>query len=216
MGRRAFIAIAVLAACSTLASAAEVIDRIVATVDRRAVLQSELYEAIAFECLQAGRPLRDVSSDERKQTLERLIDQELVAAQMRASSFVPATPEEIAGRVRELRDSVAAWKSDSGWHAALDAYGLSEDDVKERTAVQVNLLRYLDLRFRPQVHVDERAIENYYRSHLVPQVRQSGSPAPPLNQVSSRIEQLLVEQRMNELQDRWVRSLREQAEIQVR
>jgi hypothetical protein len=93
---------------------------------------------------------------------------------------------------------------------------LTEEDVEERTAMQVNLLRYLDLRFRPEVHIDQRAIENYYREQLLPQLRKAGAPEPPLPQVAPTIEQLLVEQRLNELQSQWVRTLRLQAEIHVR
>jgi hypothetical protein len=98
----------------------------------------------------------------------------------------------------------------------LAAYGLSEEDVAERTAIQVNLLRYLDLRFRSQVHISSRAIENYYRDQLLPQLRRTGAVEPPLQQVAAKIEQLLTEQRLNELQSQWVRTLRLQAGVQVR
>ena len=135
---------------------------------------------------------------------------------MRTSSFVPATPEEIAGRVRELRRTGPAWKTDDGWRAALAAYGLTEEDVGERMAVQVDLLRYLDLRFRPEIHIDRRAMENYYRERLLPEMRGAGWSDVPFEQVAPKIEQLLIEQQLNELQDRWVRGLRLQAEIQVR
>jgi hypothetical protein len=80
----------------------------------------------------------------------------------------------------------------------------------------VNLLRYLDLRFRPEIRIDPRAIENYYREQLLPQLRKAGAPEPPLQQVAPTIEQLLAEQRLNELQSQWVRTLRLQAEIHVR
>ncbi len=201
---------------AALCSATELIDRIVATVNRHPILQSEWEEALEFECLSNGRSLAAVTPEDRKQTLERLIDQELVAEQMRASSFVPATDEEIAARVRELREAVPAWKTDDGWRAALDAYGLTDDDVLERTAVQVNVLRYLDLRFRREIHITPRAIENYYREQLLPQLQRTGAAEPPLQQVTAKIEQLLVEQRLNELQSQWVRTLRLQADIQVR
>ncbi len=215
-GRRAWFAMAVVLAGSGLCCMAVVIDRIVATVNRHAILESEWDEAVGFECLLNGRPLKDVTPGDRRQTLERLIDQELMAEQMRASSFVPATPEEIAGRVRELRQTVPAWKTDDGWRAALAGCGLTEEDVEERTAVQVNLLRYLDLRFRHEIRIDQRAIENYYREQLLPQLGKAGAPEPPLQQVAPTIEQLLVEQRLNELQSQWVRTLRLQAEIHVR
>ncbi len=216
-GRRgALLAVAVALAGFGLRSTAEVIDRIVATVNRHAILASEWDEAVSFECLVNGRPLKDVTPDERRQTLERLIDQELIAERMRTSSFLPATLEEIAGRVRELRQTVAAWKTDDGWCAALAGYGLTEEDVEERTAVQVNLLRYLDSRFRYQIRIDPRRIENYYREQLLPQLRKAGAPEPPLPQVAPMIEQLLVERRLNELQSQWVRTLRLQGEIHVR
>jgi peptidyl-prolyl cis-trans isomerase SurA len=215
--RRLWIAcLMLLLTGSGLRSTAEIIDRIVVTVNRHPILQSEWEEAVGFECLSSARSLAAVTPEDRRQTLERLIDQQLIAEQMRASSFVPATDEEIAARVRELRESVLAWKTDEGWSAALNAYGLSDDDVVERTAVQVNLLRYLDLRFRQQVHISPRAIENYYREQLLPQLRRAGAAEPPLQQVTGRIEQLLVEQRLNELQSQWVRTLRLQADIQVR
>ena len=212
---RRTLCVVVVAGCSLL-STAEVLDRIVATVNRHAILQSEWDEAIAFECLVNGRPPQEVTADSRIQTLERLIDQELIAEQMSASAFVPAAAEDIAGRVRELRQVVPAWKTDDGWGAALASYGLTEEDVQERTAVQVNLSRYLDLRFRPEIHIERRAMEDYYRQQLLPQMRAAGWPNTPFEQVAPKIEQLLIEQRMNELQDEWLRSLRLQGDIQVR
>lgn len=206
----------VVVAGGSLLSTAEVVDRIVATVNRRAILESELDETVRFECLLNSRPLQSVSSDDRAATLQRLIDQALIEEQMRASSFVSAKPEEITARVRELRQTVPAWKTDEGWRAALAAYGLTEEDVEERTAVQVNTLHYLDLRFRPEIHIDRRAMESYYRERLLPEMRAAGWSNVPFEQVAPKIEQLLIEQRLNELQDRWLRGLRLQGDIQVR
>jgi len=214
--RRAWLALFLVLSGSALGARAEVVDRIVATVNRRAILASEWDEAVRFECLLNRRPLKDVTEADRIATLERLVDQELIAEQMRASSFVPATPEEVAGRVHELRQTVPAWRTDDGWRAALAAYGLTEEDAEERTAIQLNVLRYLDLRFRPEVHIDRRAMENYYREHLLPEMRSAGWSDVPFEQVAPKIEQLLIEQQLNELQDRWVRGLRLQADVQVR
>ena len=210
------LAVAVVLAGSGLCLRAQVIDRIVATVNRHAILESELDEAVWFECLMDGRQLKDVTSGDRMQMLERLIDQALIEEQMRASSFVPASLEEIDSRVLELRQTVPTWKTDVGWSAALVAYGLSEEDVKERMAIQVNLLHYLDLRFRPEIHIERRAMENYYRQQLLPEMRAAGWPDTPFEQVAPKIEQLLIEQRLNELQDQWARALRLQGDVRVR
>jgi hypothetical protein len=214
--QRAWWLLAVIVAGCGLCPAEQTVDRIVATVNRHAILASEWEEALGFECLVNGRPLQDFTPADQNQTLQRLIDQELIAQQMRATSYVPPTAGEIGNRVRDLRNTQPAWKTDEGWRAALDACGLSEADVEERVEVQVNLLRYIDLRFRPEIRIDQRAIANYYRQQLLPQLQRAGSPQPPLNQVAPMIEQLLLEQRMNQLQNQWLRTLRSQAEIQMR
>jgi len=216
VARRTLMVAALLLAGSGLCQAAEVIDRIVATVNGDVILESEWDEAVRFEFLVSGRPLKEVTTGDRRLTLERLIDQALIREQMRASSFVPATPEEVAAHVGELRQTVPAWKTDDGWRAALAAYGLTEEDVEERTAVQVNVLRYLDLRFRPEIHIERRAVENYYRQRLLPEMRAAGWSDVPFEQVAPKIERLLTEQRLNELQDQWVRSLRLQGDIRIR
>jgi hypothetical protein len=214
--QRAWWLLAVIVAGCGLCPAEQTVDRIAAIVNRHAILASEWEEALGFECLVNGRPLPDFTPADHNQTLQRLIDQELIAEQMSATSWAPATAEEIASRVRDLRNTQPAWKTDEGWRAALAACGLTGDDVEERVAVQVNLLRYLDRRFRPEVRIDQRAIETYYREQLLPQLRRAGSPQPPLNQVAPMIEQLLVEQQINQLQSQWLRTQRSQSEIQVR
>jgi SurA N-terminal domain len=214
--RHAWLTVALILAGSRLYSSAEVIDRIVATVNRHAILKSEWEEAVRFECFINVRPLNDVTVDDRKQTLERLIDQQLIADQMRSGSFTPAGPEEIARRVLELRETVPSWKHDDDWRAALAVYGLTQEEVQERIAVELNLSRYLDQRFRSQIHIEPRAIENYYHQQLLPELQRAGAPQPPLPQVSSRIAQILIEQRMNQLETQWLRTLRLQADIRIR
>jgi hypothetical protein len=195
---------------------AAVVDRIVATVNHRAVLESEWDEAVRFESFMNGRSLKEVTAAERKQTLERLIDQTLIEEEMRNSSYTPLPMEEVTKRIRELREAVPAWKTEEGWRAGLAAFGLSQQDVEERVAAEANVLRYLDLRFRPEIHIDRRAVERYYLEQLVPELHRSGAAEVPLQQVSAKIEQVLIAQRFNEIQNQWVRALRAQAEINVR
>jgi len=61
--------------CVQLARAGEVIDRIVATVNGRIVLESDWDDALCYEALLNGRPLSQFTSDERRAVLDRLIDQ---------------------------------------------------------------------------------------------------------------------------------------------
>ncbi len=209
------VLLCLLAGCGCVL-ASGVVDRIVVIVNRHAILQSEWEESVRFEALMNGRPLKEITPEERKQALERLIDQELIEEQKLASNYVPATAAEVAARIHELRESVPGWRTDAGWNAALASYGLSGQDVMERTQVQLNLLRYIDLRFRPEIHVDHKAVENYYVEQLVPELHRSGAALVPLQQAAPKIEQLLVEQRLTDIQNHWVSVLRSQARIEMR
>ena len=59
------------------ARAGQVIDRIVATVNGRIILQSDWDEALSYESLLSGRALSFFTDEDRRAVLDRLIDQEL-------------------------------------------------------------------------------------------------------------------------------------------
>src|SRR5437016_10305658 len=71
----------ILAASTGLARPAEVIDRIVATVNGHVILQSDWDDAVRLEALAEGRALNQITDQDRSRALDRLIDQELVREQ---------------------------------------------------------------------------------------------------------------------------------------
>lgn len=197
------------------AQAGEVIDRIVATVDHRIILESEWHEAVRFECFMDGRPV-PVSAEERGKSLERLIDRSLILEQMQSAAFPRSTAEEIARRVAEVRNQNPAWKTEEGWRAGLESYGLSEQDIAEHIATQIDVLRYVDQRFRPAIYIDKRSIESYYRDRLLPELNRAGARQVPLREVSAKIQEILLQQRIEELFAAWLRNLRDQIGVQLR
>src|SRR5579863_3832594 len=83
--------------------AGEVIDRIVATVNGHIILQSDWNDALRYEAFVDGRTLDQLPPGEYKAALDRLIDQELLQEQMRASDFPHAGDEEVSARIFEIR-----------------------------------------------------------------------------------------------------------------
>src|SRR5580765_3166695 len=75
--------------------AGEVLDRIVITVNGHAILQSDWQDEVRYESFVAGRTLQDVTPQDRKSALDRLIDQELLREQMNPEESRPTTPEEV-------------------------------------------------------------------------------------------------------------------------
>jgi peptidyl-prolyl cis-trans isomerase SurA len=196
------------------ARAGDVLDRIVATINGHVILQSDWMDAQRYEAFVDGRP-PDQAPEDPKAVLDKLIDQELLREQMRASDFPHATDEEIAKRVQEIRKQYPDAETEQGWKDALARYGLTEEELKRRVAHEFDVLRLVDSRLRPNVTIDSKTIESYYNQELLPQLRRSGAPAVALTEASPRIKEILTQQKMNELLVAWLQNLRSGSEIRT-
>jgi len=193
--------------------AGDVLDRIVASVNNHIILQSEWQDAVRYEAFVAGRRLDQVQAGDRKAALDRLIDQELLREQMRSSGFPHADSEEVEKRIREIRKQYPGAENESGWQAALAHYGLTENELKKRVALQVDLMGLVDARLRPNVVIDSKSIESYYNQEFLPQLRQSGAQQVPLAEVTPKIKELLTQQKMNQMLMAWLQDLRSGSRI---
>jgi hypothetical protein len=194
---------------------AEVIDRIVATVNGHIILQSDWDEALCYEALLNGRPLNQFSDDDRRAVLDRLIDQELLGEQMKSAYFQRASESEAAARVAEARKLYPEAATAEGWQRVLGRFGLSEKDLVVHVQQQIDLMRLVDARLRPAVQIDSKTVEAYYRDRFVPQLRQSGAGDVPLADVSAKIRELLTQEKVNELMVSWLQSLRSESKVSV-
>ena len=205
-------AVAVLA-LGLVAQAGEIIDRVVATVNRHIILLSDWEDAIRYEAFVGGRPLDHVTAEDRKAALDRLIDQELLREQVRAFDSLRASPEEVAKRIEEIRKQYPGAETDPGWRAALAGYGLTDDGLKLRVGEQIELMRLVEARLRPTITIDSNSIESYYNQELLPQLRQSGAQDVPLAEATPQIKELLTQQKVNQLLTGWLQDLRAGSEI---
>ena len=209
--RLRLVLLALLAVAS--AHASDVIDRIVATVNGRVILQSDWDDAVCYEAFAEARPLDQVTPADRKAALDRLIDQELLREQMPPTE-IRATAEEIQKRVQEIRQKYSG-ADEGAWRAALQRYGLREKELEARVALQLDVMRLVDARLRPTVQIDSRSIESYYQETLIPQLRQAGSKEVPLAEVTPKIKELLTQQKMNQLLVAWLQNLRAESNIRT-
>lgn len=155
-------------------SQAEIVDRIVATVNGQIILLSDWEDALRYEAFSNMRSLDGLSPADRKSVLDRLIDQELLREQLRAGDAEPASQEDVEKRVAEIRKQYPEAETELGWRALLDRYRLTEESIRNRVGVELELMRLVDARLRPSVSVDSKSIESYYNQELLPQLRQSG------------------------------------------
>lgn len=197
------------------AQTGEVIDRIVATVNGHIILQSDWDEALRYEALLDGRTPGQFSDDDRRGTLDRLIDQELLGEQIKSALFQHASESEAASRIADARKQYPEASTEAGWQAVLARFQLTEKDVLAHVQQQIDLMRLVDAHLRPSVQIDSRTIEAYYRDQFVPQLKQAGAGAVPLDQVTNKIRELLTEQKVNELLVSWLQTLRSESRLSL-
>jgi len=191
-------------------SAADVIDRIVATVNQHIVLQSDWDDELDYEAFTAGKPLQQFTAEERRAALDRLVDQELLRQQMPDNDPQLETSEQdINARLEEVRQQSPAAETDQAWHALLARYNLSEDDLRKHVVMQVKILRLIDEHLTSTIQIDDKNIEDYYTQTFLPQLRQKGAKEPSLAEVTPKIRELLTQQKLNAALKEWMQNLRD-------
>lgn len=196
-----------------------VLDSVVAVVNRQPILASELDEEMRLFVLDPGRAGRQ--SLTRQRALELLISRTLIQQQIRREDLPAAqpTPDEISSRLAEMRKELPACvhqncSTETGWKTFLAAHDLTPDRVDAYFRMRIEILRFIEQRFRPGIRISQQDIENYYRDTLLPQYS-PGETVPPLERVSPRIEEVLLQQQVTVLFDEWLTNLRKQGDVEV-
>jgi len=211
-GKGIYILLAMLLGALAL-SAGEVLDRVVATVNGHPILLSDVSDELRYECLLSGREPAQCDLAQTGQALDRLLDQELLREQMGDSQIKPPRAEEVEKQIESLKADLLRGHPRESWETLLSGYGLSEKFIQQRISGELRELVFLDARFRPAIQVTPEEIERYYKEQVVPRVKE-GDPMG-LAQATGKIREILVQDKMNQMLDSWLETLRRQAQIHL-
>jgi hypothetical protein len=196
-----------------------ILDRVVAVVNNQAILASDLDDEIRLSVLDPGGGGLGVLTRER--ALDQLISRTLIQQQIRDEDMQSVEPSaaEVDARLAEIRREIPACvrqncASEAGWRAFLAAHGLTAERVLAYLRYRIEILRFIEQRFRQGIQIPPQDIQTYYNETLLPQYAK-GEAIPPLDQVAPRIQEILLQQRVNVLFDGWLENLRKQGEIEV-
>lgn len=208
---RIFLLIAAALLMTLPVRAGELLDQVVVTVNGNPLLQSDWDQEIRYEEFMADRPLGSSSQQDRESALNRLIDQELLREQMHGAEFKAVTADDIEQQLRLLQSQYAEQHANVTWSAALAKYKFSEAEIRNRIELELNQLHLIDERLRPSVEIDPSEVESYYKEKIAP--KNSASQSVSFSEAQPKIRELLIQQKINQLLDSWLASLRTQAKI---
>jgi hypothetical protein len=171
------------------------IDRIVARVDTDIILLSDV------RALERYQQLVDGKSETDTQVLDRLIDQWVVRNEADTAQFPRPTPDSIDKGVERVQKS---FTSPEEYEAKKKDVGLTDGDVRSMVASQLYLSNYLDSRFRPSVHVEQKDIQEFYEKAVIPRAQARGQEAPSLDAAKEVIRDALIQKGIDEQAERWL------------
>lgn len=216
-------AVATLGVCASTATAqtqkSAVLDRVVAVVNNQAILESDVQNELHLYALDPERGRRRTLSAQR--ALQLLISRTLIQQQIGQGNVPvpPPTDEGVKTRLQSLREQlpacvIAKCKTDAGWARFLDENGLTEAEVEDYLRLRMELLAFIETRFRQGIQISHDEIAKYYNETLLPQYPKNEKP-PALETVAPRIEEILLQQKVNVLFSTWLSDLRKQGDIEV-
>jgi hypothetical protein len=197
------------------AHAGEVIDGIVATVNHKPIFRSDWDDAVRFEAFMQQKPLNQVSEPDKASALQRLIDRQLIAAEMGDARYMQPSDEDLQQDVTKLRAQVPGGTDDHSWQKLLGGYGLTDAMLRDHLRTELQVMNFVEVRLRPNVHIQPEEVRAYYRDQVLPDLQRAGGEVVSLTEVEPRIRELLTQQRMDQMLDAWLHNLRQQAQIQT-
>ena len=187
----------------------EIIDKIVITVANQVITQSQIDDEIRVTAF-LNREKVDLSADARKQAAGRLVEQALIKREMDISHY--PLPE-LSDAGESLEALKATYSTESEFQNALQAAGITADQLTRRLWWQLTLLRFIDYRFRPGIQIPTADVQAYYRRQVSEWEQKGTKPIPTLDGSRDQIEEILTQQRIDQALDQWMKDTRKQVTI---
>jgi hypothetical protein len=191
-------------------------DRLVAIVNDDVILDSDVDQERRFAALlpygEAG------GAYSRDRAIERLINRDLILQQSNLQQEEEISDAAVDKDLDSLRKAIPACRelhceTKAGWDRFLATQGFTEASFDPLWKQRMQVLAFIEQRFRMGIKITPEQIQHYYDNDLRTEFAAQKATPPPLDTVSDRIQQVLLEQQVSSLLTDWLRSLRAQGSV---
>jgi peptidyl-prolyl cis-trans isomerase SurA len=194
------------------------VDDVVAIVNGDLILDSDVARERRFAAL---LPYGEASGPyNRDEAIERLINRALILQQSRLQPGDEVTMAAATKDLDALRTSIPTCKeyhceTQAGWDRFLATEGFTEQSLTSLWRQRMEVLAFIEQRFRMGIKITPEEIQTYYEKTMLPQYAAQHAPPPPVESISSRIQEVLLQQQVSSLLSEWLESLRAQGNVVV-
>jgi hypothetical protein len=212
--RRAIFGGMLIGTVLLIAGSAEIIDRIAVTVGSDVITESELLRQIRLIAFQNGEK-PSYTPEHKREIAGKVVEQILIRREIEQNRYLNLATPNIDAELAALKK--AQYPTEEAYQKALAEYDISDEEVRRQLQWQVTLLAFIDVRFRPEVQLQENEIRDYFNSTYLPEWRKQNTGAPPsLEDAHQEIEAILTAQRTENALDRWLGQTRRQTRVRFR
>ncbi len=179
------------------ASAQQLLDRVVATVNGTVILQTDVRAAIGLGVADAAAV-----------ALEQIVDRQVQLAEV--ARFPPPEPTKTAIDEEVARLTARAGESLT---ALMSSTGINEERLREVARESLRIQAYLDQRFGVNVPINDDQALQYFRDH--PDEFRRNGVMPLFEDVAEVARQRASVERRRSTINQWLRDLRSRAEIVI-
>jgi len=183
-------------------AAAELVDRIVASVNRDAITLSELNQAVGFNRELGGGAGETV----REETLQGLINRQLLLQEAARLKFVDISPQEVSGEVEKLKSRLG---SDRAFEEFLSKLDMTQEQLSRMLAERLLVERFVEKKIALFVRVNRDEAEQYF----------SRNPDRFKGKQFLEVQKVIIAglqaRKVDEQLDRYVTELRSRADIRI-
>ncbi len=198
-----------LALCIVVARG-EIIDRVAVSIDNEVITESQVKEDIRITSFLNGEK-PDFSGPNKRRAADRLVQQALITREVGLTRYPEPTQDEINAMLKQVRGRYA---SRAAFEQALQRNRITEGQLRATLSRQAATLRYIDLRFRPEVQVRDADVLQYYETVFLPACRKKGIPEPAFDTVRAQCEEAVAQQLVDKRVETWLEETRSRTRIQ--
>lgn len=192
---------AVWVASASIATAQQLLDRVVARVNGAPITLTDVHAAIALGIVDAMP-----GADQIAAAVQQLIDRQLMLAEV--ARFPPPEPP-AADVEKQLAEYTA--RAGAQLSSIVQSTGLDEPRLRQMARDTVRIQAYLVQRFGTASVVTEEEVQQYYESHRDAFTR--NGRVLPLEDVEADVRQRASAERRRATIAQWIRDLRGRAEV---
>ncbi len=191
----------------------EVVDRLALSVGAEIVTEQQILLALRTAAFLNGEAAME-NAVKKRETAQKLLELALIRIEIQVNRYPLPTATQVEKALAEIKQQRFGG-DERRYRQAMIESKIEEKDLRESLLWQLGVLSFIDFRFRPAVQIPEVEILEYYRFEYTQEMqrRRPGQRPPSYLEARAGIVEVLTQQRIDNLLDRWLNQMETQTKV---